>query len=127
MLSFIPSLGTGEVFAFGSGVPLPTRMKFREVPEAQRPASEAASSAIMAIDSSPDRNMIISTINRWRSSTMSNKGQFDEEFAEASMTPLAPTMPEPPFQPQRPSILRRPLSPDVLGPNTSPLPPNRFR
>ena len=30
MLTFVPSLGTGEVFAFGAGVPLPTRMKFRE-------------------------------------------------------------------------------------------------
>src|SRR5436189_2782864 len=29
MLTFVPSLGTGEVFAFGAGVPLPTRMKFR--------------------------------------------------------------------------------------------------
>ena len=38
---FIPSLGTGEVFAFGAGVPLPTRMKFRELPPEQRPTSEA--------------------------------------------------------------------------------------
>ena len=30
MLTFVPSLGTGDVFAFGTGVPLPTRMKFRE-------------------------------------------------------------------------------------------------
>jgi DNA helicase HerA-like ATPase len=42
MLTFVPSLGTGEVFAFGAGVPLPTRMKFRELPAALRPTSEAA-------------------------------------------------------------------------------------
>ena len=29
LLSFIPSLGTGEVFAFGAGVALPTRMNFK--------------------------------------------------------------------------------------------------
>ena len=32
LLSFIPSLGTREVFAFGSGVALPTRMRFKELP-----------------------------------------------------------------------------------------------
>ena len=32
LLSFIPSLGTREVFTFGSGVALPTRMRFQELP-----------------------------------------------------------------------------------------------
>ena len=41
LLTFIPSLGTAEVFAFGAGVALPTRMKFREVPPHLRPSSEA--------------------------------------------------------------------------------------
>ena len=42
LLSFIPSLGTREVFTFGSGVALPTRMRFQELPAAQRPNSEAS-------------------------------------------------------------------------------------
>ena len=42
LLSFIPSLGTREVFAFGSGVALPTRMRFKELPAEQRPNSEAS-------------------------------------------------------------------------------------
>ena len=41
LLVFIPSLGTREVFTFGYGVALPTRMRFTELPEALRPNSEA--------------------------------------------------------------------------------------
>ena len=74
MLTFVPSLGTGEVFAFGAGVPLPTRMKFREVPAALRPTSEAGGNTRIAAGASPDRNMIDSVIDRWRAATMS-KGQ----------------------------------------------------
>ena len=47
LLTFVPSLGTGEVFAFGAGVPLPTRMKFREAAawHCGRPARPAATPA----------------------------------------------------------------------------------
>ena len=48
LLTFVPSLGTGEVFAFGAGVPLPTRMKFRELPVALRPTSEAGGNTRVA-------------------------------------------------------------------------------
>src|ERR1700722_10455758 len=41
LLSFIPSLGIREVFTFGSGVALPTRMRFKELPADKRPSSEA--------------------------------------------------------------------------------------
>ena len=34
LLSFVPSLGTREVLAFGEGVALPTRLRFKEVPVA---------------------------------------------------------------------------------------------
>ena len=74
MLTFVPSLGTGEVFAFGAGVPLPTRMKFRDVPVALRPTSEAGGNTRLAAGALPDRGMIESVIDRWRAATMS-KGQ----------------------------------------------------
>jgi hypothetical protein len=110
MLSFVPSLGTGEVFAFGAGVPLPTRMKFRELPVAQRPTSEAGGNTRIAAGSSPDRNLIDSVIERWRASTMS-KGQVDEDGGEYGsfrddIAPVAPMREElpryqaaPPVQP----------------------------
>src|SRR5205085_107873 len=41
LLSFVPSLGTREVLAFGEGVALPTRLRFKEVPAHQLPRSEA--------------------------------------------------------------------------------------
>src|SRR5207247_5969060 len=45
LLAFLPSLGTGEVFAFGEGVALPTRLKFKELPAHLLPKSEAVASA----------------------------------------------------------------------------------
>ena len=85
MLTFVPSLGTGEVFAFGAGVPLPTRMKFRELPPAQRPTSEAGGNTQIARGASPDRDMINSVIDRWRASTMSHKGGgYDDDAASSA-------------------------------------------
>jgi DNA helicase HerA-like ATPase len=144
LLTFIPSLGTAEVFAFGAGVPLPTRMRFRELPEAQRPHSEAGGNTRIAIGASADRDMIGSVIERWRASTMSHKSGYDDDSelgswrddvvparAEASpimaAPPLQPAPPVPPRDPQRPSILRRPISAGDPGPaNPAPL-PSRYR
>jgi hypothetical protein len=164
MLTFIPSLGTGEVFAFGAGVPLPTRMKFREVPLALRPTSEAGGNTRLAAGTQPDRNMIDTVIDRWRASTMS-KGQIDENAAESGAwrdempaareelpryqsPPLAPRAPQPmqpaaapavpaaptappadpaAAPPPRPSILRRPISAEPLGPNNPAPLPSRYR
>jgi hypothetical protein len=142
MLTVVPSLGTGEVFAFGAGVPLPTRMKFRDVPVALRPTSEAGGNTHVASGLSPDRGMIDNVIDRWRAATMS-KGSSDdeaelgtwrdeahgrEELARYQPAPplqptgVAPAMPAAPPVPAaaathqpRPSILRRPLTAEPLG------------
>jgi hypothetical protein len=42
LLSFLPSLATGEVFAFGEGVALPTRLKLKTLPGHLLPQNEAA-------------------------------------------------------------------------------------
>jgi hypothetical protein len=139
LLSFIPSLGTGEVFAFGPGVPLPTRMKFRELPVAQRPTSEAGGNIRAAAAATPDRDMIGSVIERWRASTMSHKGSLEEEVEHGSWRdePAIAREEAPPLQPppapasapdpQRSSILRRPIPNTNPGPgNPAPL-PSRFR
>ena len=44
LLAFLPSLGTGEAFAFGEGVALPTRLKFKQLPAHLLPKSETVSS-----------------------------------------------------------------------------------
>ena len=41
LLSFVPSLGTREVLAFGEGVALPTRLRFKEVPVAPAAAQRS--------------------------------------------------------------------------------------
>jgi len=143
LLTFIPSLGTGEVFAFGPGVPLPMRMKFRELPVALRPMSEAGGNTRTAAGASPDRDLINSVIERWRTSTMSHKGGYDEDSGElgswrddlapvreeaARLQPLQPppaapaAPPAPSVDPPRPSILRRPIA----AGNSGPL-PSRYR
>ena len=137
LLTFIPSLGTGEVFAFGAGVPLPTRMKFRELPLAQRPTSEAGGVTRPAGGSSADRDLISSVIERWRASTMSHKGDYvddsdlgswrDDVVPDApSLAPIASLPLMPATEPSRPSILRKPLT---AGPASPAVPPasSRFR
>jgi uncharacterized protein len=41
LLSLIPSLGAREVFTFGLGIAVSTRMRFRELPAAVRPTARA--------------------------------------------------------------------------------------
>jgi hypothetical protein len=128
LLSFIPSLGTGEVFAFGAGVPLPTRMKFNDVPAALRPTSEAGGKTRIAAGAHADRDLVSSVIERWRASTMSHKLEFEDSSdagydlappiapgtgaAPAGFEPQRPTV-EPPH---RPSILRKPITADPAPP-----------
>jgi hypothetical protein len=157
LLTFIPSLGTAEVFAFGAGVALPTRMKFRELPAALRPSSEAGGNTRPPAGTVPDRDLIASVIDRWRAATMSHKGAFDDDAngdfgsslipreeapsLQPAMTPTyppapaapaaapayAPPPPSPSYDaPQRPSILRKPLSAVADAPPPPPG-PSRWR
>ena len=80
LLSCVPSLGSGEVLAFGTGVPLPMRMKFRNMPESLRPMSEA--SVVRPNGILPDHRRIHSVIERWRASTMSYGPGFNGKHAE---------------------------------------------
>src|SRR5688500_18821846 len=139
---FISSLGTGAVFEVCACVPLPTRMKFRELPPEQRPTSEAAGSTRNAPGLAADRDMMGSVIERWRASTMSHKGGFEDDelgswrddipppredsppIQPAQVAQMAPPMPprQLPEPAVRASILRKPLGPE----NPAPL-PSRYR
>jgi len=107
LLSFIPSLGTREVFAFGYGVALPTRMRFKELPVSMRPASEASGNTRTDASASFGRDMIASVIERWRSATMSHRMAGDEyaDFgAPGDLPPLQPQTPAMPgYPPQAPA------------------------
>lgn len=144
LLSFIPSLGTREVFAFGAGVALPTRMRFKELEAGKRPNSEAGATTRDIPGSAMDRDLIGSVIERWRSATMSHKAAMDDDMASpfdqmASAPPLQPPplppAPPPPaqpaqaFDPNKSRLLKRPLessgAPFTPGPNSPAPPPSR--
>ena len=119
MLTFVPSLSTGEVFAFGAGVPLPTRMKFCELPAALRPTREAGGNTRVAAGALPDRNMIDSVIDRWHASTMS-KGQINDGGESWRDDPALAREEIPRYQ------AASPMQPAMFSPHRHlPLPPSR--
>ena len=87
MLSFIPSLGTREVFTFGYGVGVPTRMRFRELPPALRPHSEAAGNTRSNAGASVQRDLITSVIERWRGASTGARGGNDGDKADYEQKP----------------------------------------
>ena len=63
-LAFLPSLGTGEAFAFGEGVALPTRLKFEQLQPWWLPRNEAAGPGENGDAADPD--FITAILERWR-------------------------------------------------------------
>ncbi len=151
LLAFIPSLGVREVFTFGSGVALPTRMRFQELAEAQRPSSEASGNTRSDAGTSMNKDLLTSVIDRWRSATMSHRAG-DDDFNDYGDTPSlqpapqpaatyapppAPSAPSmyaaPPPSPRgealRSSLLKKPLDANSFGnpqPGSTPGFPSRF-
>jgi hypothetical protein len=141
LLSFIPSLGTREVFCFGAGVALPTRMRFGELPSHLRPNSEASGSTRSEAGAGMNRDLLSTVIERWRSASMSHRmSEVDDDYSPPVDAPaLQPQMPQaqaPVYQPQpaaapaaQPSALRSSLLKKPLDASLGSNPPNmpRFR
>jgi DNA helicase HerA-like ATPase len=112
LLSFVPSLGTREVLAFGEGVALPTRLRFKEVPPQQLPRSEAAISTVPAASAGNDMHFVSAVLERWRGATSHRDVPNDPAIMER---PLARTVEAPMLQPSlgldpdRFSLLKKPL------------------
>jgi hypothetical protein len=88
LIEFVPSLGTREVLAFGEGVPLPARLKFKSLPAHLVPKSEALASAR---SEGANSDFIATVLERWRGATMSGKpGDVVPEHAPpaAGIAPL---------------------------------------
>src|SRR5436305_12425676 len=134
LLAFVPSLGTREVLAFGEGVALPTRLKFKQLPENLIPQSQAVINASTDPSSAMTQDFIDTIIDRWRGATMSLKqsgidggADFEsvarEEFSSLSVAPQAPSVTPPPIpaaprlDPDRFKLLKRPIEGrgDVFG------------
>jgi uncharacterized protein len=101
LLGFLPALGAREVFAFGDGVPLPTRLRFREVAEHLIPRSEAVGNGRMESVQAADNDFIASVVERWRGATSSDKGDFDD-------SPLFDAMATNEFSPLQQALARNP-------------------
>jgi hypothetical protein len=94
LLAFVPSLGTREVFAFGEGVALPTRLRFSELAAEFIPRSESVSSG--KIDpANVDAALIERVIERWRGATMGNKQKPGETGQDNAMPALDAGGPSP--------------------------------
>jgi DNA helicase HerA-like ATPase len=111
LLSFVPSLGTREVLAFGEGVALPTRLRFKEVPVHQLPRSEATMSTAPSAAAGHDMHFVGAVLERWRGAT-SHRDANDPASSErpAARTVEAPMLqPSMGLDPDRFSLLKKPL------------------
>ena len=112
LLSFVPSLGSREVLAFGEGVALPTRLRFKEVPAHQLPRSEATLSTAPSVAAGHDMHFVSAVLERWRGATSHRDVPTDTGIGERP----APRMVEAPMlqpslglDPDRFSLLKKPL------------------
>jgi hypothetical protein len=113
LLAFVPSLGTREILAFGEGVALPTRLKFKGLRPHELPTSEALSDTSMEMGGL-DQNFIASVVDRWRGAMTGRRSRPEDDptFLEAvriaETAPLQPTAPA--LDPDRFKILKKPAA-----------------
>jgi DNA helicase HerA-like ATPase len=118
LLKFIPSLGIREVFTFGSGVALPTRMRFQELPPHLRPHSDASGDTRSDAGNNFSRDLIDSVIERWRSASMTCRLVSNDDTADAASLPNSPALqPAAPArgESRRASPLKQPLNASTIG------------
>ena len=115
LLSFVPSLGTREVLAFGEGVALPTRLRFKEVPPHQLPRSDSAIGSVPAVAAGHDMHFVSAVLDRWRGATSQRDVPNDPVFSERpparTLSPVDAPMLQPSqgFDSDRFSLLKKPL------------------
>jgi DNA helicase HerA-like ATPase len=113
LLSFVPSLGTREVLAFGEGVALPTRLRFKELSQQQLPRSEATIASFAPSSAGHDLAFVGSVLSRWRGATTHRDAQANDPVLQDK--PLPRTTDSPLLQPSmgldpdRFSLLKKPL------------------
>jgi DNA helicase HerA-like ATPase len=121
LLAFVPSLGTREVLAFGEGVSLPTRLKFKQLDELQLPRSEAVSASRIDPERDTSDGFLESVIERWRGATMSHKQKLEDGAADLetlARQEFAPLQPQLGLDPDRFKILKKPAELPEVTPAT---------
>jgi DNA helicase HerA-like ATPase len=90
LLAFLPSLATGECLAFGEGVALPMRLRFRMLEPHQIPRSEMARGNGIDLEHGLGHEFVTAVLDRWRGLSK----------ADGDPIPLAPRIaPEQPAAP----------------------------
>jgi len=72
LIAFLASLGTREAIAFGEGVPLPTRFRFKDLPADRLPRSTSGQQARFDKSRPLDTDFLNAVVDRWRESTTTN-------------------------------------------------------
>ena len=111
LLAFLPSLGTGEAFAFGEGVALPARLKFEQLPSHLLPKSETMSLAEGGTTSMRDKQFLSCVVERWRGRVAAQRANLEstETVKSPALAPVEPLQPPQNLDPNRFRLLRRPV------------------
>ncbi len=117
LLAFLPSLGTGEAFAFGEGVALPTRLKFKQLPAQMLPRSDTMGDESGGEHAPFDSRSMAAVIDRWRGRVVKPRTSAADELRAASV-------PSPSLQPAAAPPPPQPAAAPAAAPA---LDPNRFR
>jgi hypothetical protein len=97
--------------AFGEGVALPTRLRFKDVPAHQLPRSESTISSTPVTESGHDAHFLASVLERWRGATshrdVPNDGIAPRPTPRNFEAPML--QPSLGLDPDRFSLLKKPL------------------
>ncbi len=88
LLSFVPTLATGEAVVFGEGVSVPVRLSFRPLPVRLLPRNEASQAPGQASLDPRDPDFVKTVVERWRGATMSGKARPEEAETETEAAEL---------------------------------------
>jgi DNA helicase HerA-like ATPase len=73
LVAFLPSLGNREGIAFGEGVPLPTRFRFKDVAADRLPHSTSGLKVRLDAEGNIEPDFIRAVVDRWREATTTNQ------------------------------------------------------
>jgi len=103
--------------AFGEGAALPTRLKFKQLPDNVLPKSETVNLGELSTASSKAPHSLASVVERWRGriGEQSSLQRSAAETASPSLAPAEPGQPAAALDPNRFRLLKRPLDQQVLN------------
>ena len=103
LLEFLPALGQREAIAFGDGVALPVRIKFKELDADSLPRSSTAKFSEKWQVSVEDTGFLDTVVERWRTSNMNIEETGQAPEAEAAPAPQQQAAPAQPAAPRMPA------------------------